>query len=80
MTEYEILRDVNKNIQTLMVRSAYAATEIKHIKDNIKPIEGLVAWQNKWSGALISVSLVSTILGLAGTTLGILLAIDKFSP
>lgn len=80
MTEYEMLREINKDIKTLMVRSASSATEIKHIKEAIKPINELEAWRNRWGGGLIAVSLISTMLGLAGTTLGILLAINEFKP
>lgn len=74
------LREISKNIQTLMVRTATTATEVKHIKEAIKPINGLEAWRNRWGGGLIAVSLISTMLGLAGTTLGILLALNEMKP
>lgn len=80
MTDRDMLQTVNSNIQTLMVRTATTATTVAHIKEAIKPIDDLIAWRNRWGGGLIAVSLVSTLLGLAGTTLGILLTINEIGP
>jgi hypothetical protein len=80
MTDRDVLIELNKNINTLMVRTATTATTVAHIKEAIKPIDELIAWRNRWGGGLIAVSLVSTLLGLAGTTLGILLAVNEFKP
>lgn len=80
MTEHDMLQEISKDVKILMVGAGETAVEINHIKEAIRPISGLVGWRNRWGGGLIAISLISTMLGLAGTTLAIMLAVRGYSP
>ncbi len=63
MTDQDMLRAIYDNVTHLVNKEGAHAAEIRQLKEDIKPIRGLVAWKNRWGGAVIAFSFMGSVLG-----------------
>jgi hypothetical protein len=68
MTDQRMLAVIMDDIKKIIGMLSTDRAEIEQLKEEIKPIDELVAWRNRWAGALIALSgvamLVSFIVGI----------------
>lgn len=64
MTDQRMLAVIMEDVKKIILLLGEHGEQIKQNKEDIEPIEGLVAWKNKWAGALIALSGVATVVSL----------------
>ena len=64
MSNEVMLAEIRENVEKIVIMLTTHTVEIKQIKIDIKPIDSLVAWRNRWGGALIALSSVATFVGV----------------
>lgn len=63
MTDQAMLQVIMEDIKTLIGREGSHAAEINQLKEDVKPIKSLVAWRNRWGGAVVALSFMGSLLG-----------------
>ena len=62
MTDQRMLAEIRDDVKKIIRIIGEHGIQIQQNKEEIEPVKGLVAWRNRWCGALIALSGVATLL------------------
>ena len=54
----------------VLAQLAVQDNEIKHLKDAVKPIPGLVAWKERWGGVTVALGFIGSLAGVLAIVRG----------
>lgn len=64
MTDQRMLAEIREDVKKIIVLLSSHTIEIKQIQGYKKTIDSLVAWRNRFKGAIVALSVTTTFVGV----------------